>query len=339
MPRTDRQAHVGRTTSRPHGAIPFRGCGTRSPARRLPGPHVRFLGRRSDRTSAPETTIASTVWHLGAVLVTVNDVPARRVARTRKLARSDQLDHYYVHLPLAAAGLQVEANKDCVRATQGQPVMMDLGQPFDTYQGAGRSMQAFMPRQMLDDLLPRAHGLHAALMNGAAAAFLSDLLLSLVRRLPEMGVDEAAGVAKGTLQMVAAAVAPTLETREAARPVAEHSLLRQARHFIETRLGEPGFGPESLCVPLRISRASLYRLFEPHGGVAAYIRERRLSRIHGAIAQQTSRRPLSLLAEDYGFKSASQFRGIIRLTHVEGGLHGVALRYRSHRTFAKKERE
>ncbi len=251
--------------------------------------------------------IETTSWNLGEMVVTLNDFPARRVARTRQQAYADQLDHYYIHLPLATAGLHVESDDDRVTVPSGEPILMDLSRPFDTYQGAGRSLQAFMPREVLDELLPRPRDLHAMPLRGAAAGLVSDLLKSLVVRLPGMSSAEATSVAKGAMYMVAASLAPCHDTLERAQPAIESTLLRQACRFIELHLTEPQLGPDMLCAALKISRASLFRMFESYGGVARHIKERRLIRIHGVLGAASGRQSLARIAEDHGFKSATHF--------------------------------
>jgi AraC-like DNA-binding protein len=256
----------------------------------------------------------STVWNLGEMVVTLNDFPARRVTRTSLLARADNLDHYYVHLPLADAGMRVATDNldDETHVPAGMPVMMDLSRPFDTLQGGGRSMQAFMPRETLDELLPSPRDIHATPMQGAAASILADLLQSLTRRLPSMAKAEAADVAKSTMHLVAASLTPTSCTLERARPAIEASLLRQACRFIDLHLSEEDFAAERLSATFKISRATLYRLFEPYGGVAHYVRERRLVRAHAAICERNRRRPIARIAEEHGFKSAAQFSRAFR---------------------------
>jgi AraC-like DNA-binding protein len=256
----------------------------------------------------------ATVWNLGEMVVTANDFPPRRVARTASMARADQLDHYYVHLPLAADGLRLEADDDGdeINVAAGEPVLMDLSRPFDTVQGAGRSIQAFMPREVLEEMLPGPRDLHAARLQGAAASILADLLQSLMNRLPGMATSEASSVAKGTMHLVAASLAPTPDTLERARPAIESSLLRQACRFIEMHLKEADLGTPQICAALKISRATLYRLFEAYGGVSNHIKERRLIRIHGVICAPGQNRSLALIAEEHGFNSAAQFSRAFR---------------------------
>jgi AraC-like DNA-binding protein len=256
----------------------------------------------------------STVWNLGEMVVTLNDFPARRVKRTSLLTRADNLDHYYVHLPLADAGMRVALDDldEERHVPAGVPVLMDLSRPFDTLQGDGRSVQAFMPRETLDELLPSPRDMHAVPLQGAAAGILADLLQSLTRRLPAMAKAEAADVAKSTMHLVAASLTPTSCTLERAKPAIEVSVLRQACRYIDLHLSEEDFAVEQLCTTFRLSRATLYRLFEPYGGVAHYVRERRLVRAHASLCERNSRRPITLIAEEHGFKSAAQFSRAFR---------------------------
>jgi len=190
--------------------------------------------------------------------------------------------------------------------------MMDLSRPFDTFQGDGRSVQAFMPRETLDELLPSPRDLHATPLQGAAASILADLLQSLTRRLPSMERAEAAEVAKSTMHLVAACLTPTSCTLERARPVMEASLLRQACRYVDLHLDEEDLAAEQIGAAFKMSRATLYRMFEPYGGVGHYIRERRLVRAHAAICDGARPRTIAVIAEEHGFKSAAQFSRAFR---------------------------
>ena len=252
----------------------------------------------------------STVWNLGAMVVARNAFPARHVIRTHERARVDQLDHY--HLQVASSTLRIDANGERLIVPAGAPLFLDLSQPADMQNDEGQSIQVFIPRDSLDELLPGPRGLHATSPQGANGGLVADLLRSLVGRLPAMTIAEGNDAAKATMQLIAASVAPTPRTLERARPALEASLLRQACRYIELHLDDPGLGPLSICNALCISRASLYRLFESYGGVAAHIMERRLHRIHETISQREQRRPLARISEEHGFKSAAHFSRAFR---------------------------
>lgn len=277
--------------------------------------HVAYMSASWQLTLAdPDAahTFKATAWNLGSVVVAANDFPARRVARRDAMVRADQLDHYYIHLPLDDRGLQVGVGGDVVNVPAGAPVMMDLGRPFDTHQGAGHSVQVFMPREAFDELLPSPRDLHATPLRGAAAGMLAEHLRTLIRRLPSMTQTEAGAVATATTYLVLASLAPTGASLERARPAIESSLLRQACRYIEIHLKEPTLGAETVCAALKISRTTLYRLFEPYGGVSNHVKERRLLRIHAVVSGSTQHLSLSRVAEDHGFKSAAHFSRAFR---------------------------
>ena len=257
--------------------------------------------------------VESRVWSLGTVVLTWNDFPARRVARSAAQARADQLDHYQVHLPLGATNvrLSVDGGNETT-LSPGHPVMVDLSRPYEICQGSGPTIQAYLPRELLDEILPAPGDLHGKQLNGSIATILADLLRSLTKSLPTMRIVEATDVAKSTMHLVAASLASTAQPLQKLGPAVESTLLRQACRFIEVHLAEPDLNTAHLCAALGLSRATVYRLFEPYGGVACHIRERRLVRIHEAIVGSKQHLPLARLAEDHGFKSATQFSRAFR---------------------------
>ena len=81
---------------------------------------------------------------------------------------------------------------------------------------------------------------------------------------------------------------------------------------MEDHLAEEDLGADSICAHFRISRSTLYRLFEAEGGVLNYLQDRRLVRIHGLLASPTQRCYLGRIAADNGFKSATHFSRAFR---------------------------
>jgi AraC-like DNA-binding protein len=67
-------------------------------------------------------------------------------------------------------------------------------------------------------------------------------------------------------------------------------------------------GPERLCALAGHSRSTLYRLFEPQGGVAHAIQEMRLSLVHADLLDaEHARTPIFQLAERRGFACPAAF--------------------------------
>jgi AraC-like DNA-binding protein len=80
------------------------------------------------------------------------------------------------------------------------------------------------------------------------------------------------------------------------------------RYLMDERLS-----PEILQRQFRMSRATLYRLFEDEGGVAAYILGRRLDRCHALLAADSSHgRSIGDIAFGHGFASDAHFSRAFR---------------------------
>lgn len=83
--------------------------------------------------------------------------------------------------------------------------------------------------------------------------------------------------------------------------------------YLRDRLDDPSLGVVDLQREFSWSRSAIYRLFEPHGGVAAYIRTQRLLRCHAVLARpHRSPETIAQVASRFGFVDASQFTRAFR---------------------------
>jgi AraC-like DNA-binding protein len=113
----------------------------------------------------------------------------------------------------------------------------------------------------------------------------------------------------GTHQPRPAAVAPSdLPAWPAAQPApAAHPRLPRILRCIEEELCDPALGTDALQRRFFVSRPTLYRMFRPLGGVARYIRERRLLLAYGRLRDDTDC-TITFLLYDLGFESERQFQ-------------------------------
>lgn len=254
----------------------------------------------------------STAWHLGAMIVNTGTYQGgQKVRRTAALIRRDQIDHYKLQLRLAG-GLQVDADGHAVSVVAGDVVVEDLSRPSHYLAQGGSNIVVYIAREALDDLTRHPGSMHGAMVRGAAGAVLTDHLQSLARNLPLLRTQAARDIAAVTTLLVAACVTPTPEALDRARPAIEVTVTRQICRYIECHLTEPFLSADSLCAFFHISRAKLYRLLAPLGGVQGFIRERRLMRVHAILLEAAGPIHLSRLAEDHGFSSASDFSRAFR---------------------------
>jgi AraC-like DNA-binding protein len=82
--------------------------------------------------------------------------------------------------------------------------------------------------------------------------------------------------------------------------------------LIDSRLTDRNLSSKMLCAALGVSRSRLYRLFEPLGGIASYIRKQRLLRTRDALSDIADGRSISRIAEQWGFVDASAYSRTFR---------------------------
>jgi AraC-like DNA-binding protein len=83
--------------------------------------------------------------------------------------------------------------------------------------------------------------------------------------------------------------------------------MTRARRFIISNILSPDLTVDALCRELGTSRTRLYELFEAHGGVATYIRRRRLLAAHAMLTDPSETRKIGAIGMAIGFDSAANF--------------------------------
>jgi len=264
-----------------------------------------------DRSAASDFHADVSVWRMADLMVgAARFGPVQTRMRRERNIQSDQLDHYRIIL-LRDGVFRCDAAGRQVSLAPGRFVISDMAQP-ESAELACNSAVLYVPRDTLERALPQPMRLHGLSPDGACAHLLADHLFALLGSLPEASPEELPSLAAATVGLVAASLAPTAIDPQSTGLAIDGSLLRRARKHIEDQLMDCEFGAQQLCMALRISRSTLYRLFEPLGGVAQYIKERRLARVHQILSQSAERQSLARLAEDHGFKSAAHFSKAFR---------------------------
>ncbi|WP_213958714.1 helix-turn-helix domain-containing protein [Variovorax sp. dw_954] len=253
----------------------------------------------------------TTGWNLGGVMVVRGHYDPQTLTRRASSVVGDKLDHYVLHLNQSPHAMHLDANGRRISVGPRQLLVSDFAQPRSV-SCEGDVLSVFIPRASLDALMPRQLDLHGVVPTGACSTILASHLQSLSTLLPRITRKEAPDAMVATLQLLAASLAPTIDMLGLARPAVEGTLMRQIRQYMEDHLGEEDLGADSICGHFRISRSTLYRLFEAEGGVLNYLQDRRLVRIHGLLASPTQRSYLGRIAADNGFKSATHFSRAFR---------------------------
>jgi AraC-like DNA-binding protein len=201
-------------------------------------------------------------------------------------------------------------------ARAGESVLIDLAQPLhleysseetDTVEltlwvARTHATRAFADLGSLHGAILRSDVPGASVLGAAAQALHSELDRLSAGEIDQLG---------GGLFDLAARILARVEAKTPASPELE-SFATICR-YVEAHLMARDLGAEKLARTFGLSRASLYRLFESVGGVASYVRARRLNRARQQLqAAGLDDRRIGPIAYQSGFRSVTAFNRAFR---------------------------
>lgn len=214
-----------------------------------------------------------------------------------------------------------------------QVAIIDLAQEVDTLAASSDTVALIVPRALLPGLAgkplpPR--------LDPGRNRLLSAHLIALRERstlLEEPDVDD---VVTQTLDFLGALLDSSRAAAIVETPALAASHLVLAEQTIRAHLASPELSPEMIAHEIGVSRATLYRMFAPYGGIMRSVQERRLLAVRAALSDPLETRRLSRLAADFGFRSkvhfSRSFRAQFGLTASEFRAEQIALALKDGRT-------
>ncbi|MCG5239964.1 helix-turn-helix domain-containing protein [Azospirillum doebereinerae] len=216
-------------------------------------------------------------WLMGPAVLAEVDLPSLSYIRTPGAIARDGRDCLMVQVYREGQSRVVGGASETI-IRPGDLMITDFAQPIATEETRIMNISLMVPRDQLAPLLrdPDAHGGRRVAGDRPLARLVGAHLSSLAREAPHIPVAEAETVLAGTLQLVAAALngEPDAATVGGVRG----SVVREIRAFIDANILDPGLGPDRIMAVFRIPRSTLYRLFQPYGGIVHHIQRRRLHR-------------------------------------------------------------
>lgn len=256
---------------------------------------------------------------LGDMVVTSGWQMASRIVRTAERAAADGLDHLTFMLVREGA-VSGDAGTP-IAFGPGRIAILDLTRPIDLHTSDNRNIGVRLSRGMLNGALRSDPDLHGGILEGAAARMISDHFRLLADYAATMPDEDVALVGRATAAIVATCLTDVRRPQPVPQPVPSPSpaaapdrgaVRARVMHHVEANLTSPALGPEMLQRELHLSRSNLYRALQPDGGIAAYIRARRLEAVHALLCDPGERRGISELAFSFGFASAAHFSTVFR---------------------------
>lgn len=257
--------------------------------------------------------------HLGQLLLVEHCFGAQQFSRLPARIARDGLDHYLVQW-YRQGGFVGQCDDDQnIEVKSGDIAVFALDRAQRTLAQASQGVSLIVPRTLVEDSFGKnRRELHGTVLSAAnpLGGLLADHIASLQKHLPSVTLADTPAVAQATAQMLAACLQPSQhawnQAQGALQAVTRERIQQYiARHVREQR-GE-SLTPQALACAFGISRSQLYRLFEPLGGVAGYVQQRRLLRAFHDLANPLNRRlRVAEIAARLGFVSEAHFSRAFR---------------------------
>ena len=217
-----------------------------------------------------------------------------------------------------SGSLTARIGESDVEAREGDLLFLDMKQAFDLTLAADENNAAdvtlWVSRRKMLAAASRDDAPHGFLVSGAspAGALIAGCLRLLVNQAKAISAEEMDALCDGVFVLIAKALAPEFaRLKESdARRNASFVIIRR---YIDQHLALTSLNAESLAKRFEISRASLYRLFEPVGGVAGYIRKARLDHAYQELmANENASCRIGPIAYSLGFRNVSAFNRLFK---------------------------
>lgn len=255
------------------------------------------------RDPEPGFSASITSLRLGPHAFYVSETGGQTMFRTPEMIAADGYDSYIVQFNIAGSHTG-DFDGVTFSAGPGEVGICDLSRPMLLHSTAVKVLSTFLPRAQVDAVVPGI-ALHGMVLDGNRAGLLIEHLTSVTRWFPQLIPETLPGITRATIELLGACLA--MEAGRADFALRESPVLLRARSYVEHNLLEPSLNPAKISEALGVSRSTLYRLFEPLGGVTAYVWDRRLHLARAALLDPKRARRISEIAFQCGFSSEAHF--------------------------------
>ena len=286
----------------------------------LPGFDASFPQGQAAPSGMPAPAVAHVTGRLALSRVTM---PSVRLSRSRQtIARTGGMSCFVVQL-IVAGSFSGATDQSRFKANAGDVLVLDMLRTCELKSQGPRTetILLWFPRVRLLPALSNDELIHGLVLKGdqAAGALIAGCLNALATHVSDLNSHQLEHFGSAAIALIARAVVPALQVGE---PSAQAGIttapttLTAVRRFIDQNLLSKELEVDLIAGNFGLSRAALYRLFQPIGGVALYIRKQRLERAFQEItAAEYSNKRVKWVAQRYGFENFSSFIRLFRETY------------------------
>ncbi len=255
-------------------------------------------------------------YRVGHLMFTDCRSDAMRLERSLVRISRDNIRDFAFHVFLEGGvdGLSVRNGPRAGDEGEAARVLaVDLGQPVRMLRHACRMLTFFVPAELVQEVFPDPQAIHGRMLRDTLplTRLAINQAAALGQSVRSLSAQQAQADITACVRLLLAAFGKEAGLAGNARAAVRAAMFGEVRRYIQANLHQAGLTPESVVQALRLSRPTVYRLFQHEGGLGAYIRHLRLR----LAAEELVRYPhlaVMEIAYGLGFGSASDFTRAFR---------------------------
>ncbi len=244
-------------------------------------------------------------WRLDRILLFDRRLAGVGHERHEPRVRHNDFSHFTVNL-VRDGHVEGSPASGFERAETGEVFLQDMRRATRTANSCVHLLTASVARDLIEAAVGSATGLHGRVVCAAAAGLLGDYMKSLAERAPGLEQDVGAPLSRVFVEFLALALNPTGGGARTAVAREDFARREGVQRLIDANLENPDLATGMIVRETGVSRATLYRLMEPHGGVARFISGRRIARVRALLDDPSNGQTLAQLADRFAFSSPSR---------------------------------
>ncbi len=195
----------------------------------------------------------------------------------------DNLNDHFILMVVVAGGIEGKAGRLDINLSPGDVIILDVLQPIKMNLIESRVgnyidvLYMAIPRALLFEV-DNSCQLHGKIIyqKDFLSKMIASNMASLLSHSANFSDSEVNKVARPIIDLVISAIRSSHAPIQPIMMDTKLHMITRVCDFIQENLRVAALGSELICQKFGLSRSSLYRLFEPFGGIIAHIRKKRV---------------------------------------------------------------
>jgi AraC-like DNA-binding protein len=253
---------------------------------------------------------------IGPMMVGHVHATGQDIQRTARHVSNAPAEFFQVAVMAAGHAQMAQDDRQAVLAP-GDLLVYETSRPFEwKFDGIWNTYVYSFPPDLIPLTPDQRRRLTARRIAGdtALAGLTSRFLGDLAATGADLTVEESGRLVQHASDLLLTLLSSPSSRDDVVRDAMQRTYVTRAKDYIDQTLNDPALTPAAVAAAVGVSVRYLHRLFAAQGfGVAEYIRDRRLERVHRALRDpRNAVRPIAAVAADVGFGDLSGFNRAFR---------------------------